>query len=53
MNPVLTPADADYWLDYWCAVHEHVVDEFLRDLDDVTAGALEREGGSGSYGTIE
>ena len=35
------------------AVHEHVVDEFLRDLDDVTAGALEREGGSGSYGTIE
>jgi Sulfotransferase family len=25
MNPALEPAQLDYWLDYWCAVHEHVL----------------------------
>jgi hypothetical protein len=26
MNPSLTPDQPDYWLNYWCAVYEHVAD---------------------------
>jgi len=25
MNEALTPEQPDYWLDYWCAVHEHIL----------------------------
>ncbi len=27
MNPALTPEDPNYWLDYWNAVYQHVLDQ--------------------------
>ena len=27
MDPALKPDDPNYWLDYWCAVHEHVLND--------------------------
>lgn len=40
MTPGLQPEDPNYWLDYWCAVHHHILLQKAHNLQLVSHDAL-------------